>query len=89
MSEVSNRPSMRLTPRQTEALSIIARHGIRYTDDPDVYAVVTTQETCVLDGQPWINWQTAYALQRRGFGKVDGYGEETQFILTNGARFDG
>lgn len=80
---------MRLSPKQQEALSLIARHGIRYTNDPDVYAVVTSMATCVLDGQPWINWRTAYALESKGFGKVDGYGEETQFILTDGARFDG
>lgn len=85
----SNTPSVRLSPKQQEALSIIARYGIRYTNDPDVYAVVTTGETAVYDEQPWINWRTADALERKGFGKVDGYGEETQFILANGARFDG
>jgi hypothetical protein len=33
--------------------------------------VMTVGRTELIDGQPWINWQTAKALERRGFVRLD------------------
>lgn len=85
MRETSNTPKRRLTPKQAEALSLIARHGIRYVNDPSVYAPVTTVATAVFDGMVYLNWRTAHALERKGFGRVTGWGEETEFVLKGSA----
>lgn len=70
--------------KQANALRIIRQYGVFYRDDPHAYAVVASGETGVYDGQAWINWRTCVALERRGLGKIEGWGEESEFILFNG-----
>ena len=70
----------RLTSKQREALRLLREHG-----DPVIGlggGVVCADWTGLDSGQPWINWRTAYALERRGLAKVsrdpyDDYGEIT------------
>ena len=64
------------TPRQREALRLIREHGSGYVGEDGHEAVVTSGPTCLIDGQPWIDWRTAYALERRGLAEVRGIGEE-------------
>ena len=72
----------RLTPTQAKALTMLREHGITYADKPGVFiGVITSGETSLIDGQPWINWRTAAALERKGFGKCEGWGEEAEFEL--------
>lgn len=66
-----------LTVKQRVALALIREHGYSYVGEEGREGVVTTEATCLLDGQPWINWRTAHALERRGLAEVRGYGEET------------
>jgi len=76
--------SGRLTLKMANAIRICEQYGVFYRDDPDAHAVVASGETGVYDGQAWINWRTCAALERRGLGKVEGWGEEAEFILFNG-----
>jgi len=71
-----------LTRAQAHALRLMRGHaGIRYTGDPNVYAPVTSSETQTDGSFVWINYRTALALERRGFGRITGYGEECEFAL--------
>lgn len=71
-----------LTPKQAEAIRLLRQHGITYADQPGVFiGNITSGETALYDGQPWINWRTAEALARKGYGKCEGWGEESEFEL--------
>lgn len=63
---------MRLTAEQRRALDIL-RHA-----DPgyDGEGVRHAGASDMIDGQAWINWRTAAALERRGLAACEGYGEE-------------
>lgn len=68
-----------MTKKQRDALRMLREHG-----DPVIGlggGVVTTAATALFDGQPWINWRTALALQRLGLAEVHGYGAETEITL--------
>lgn len=62
-----------MTRNQRIALSILRQHG------PE--GVVTSGATGVIDSQPWVNWRTAEALQRKGLVVLDGWGEERTLRL--------
>ncbi len=52
-----------------QALAMLRAH-------PDTPGVITTGASAVYDGQPWIHWRTAEALEVRGKVKLVGYGTE-------------
>lgn len=71
-----------LTGAQAHALSLIRSHpGITYRGDPNVYSPVTSGPTGVDGSFVWINYRTAQALENRGLGRIEGYGEECEFAL--------
>lgn len=72
--------SVELSVKQREAFRLVCDHGeiMRGTR----IGVITTGPTALIDGQPWINWRTAEALERRNLGRVVGVGEEEEFELT-------
>jgi hypothetical protein len=51
------------TAKMQAALELLRRY-----DEPGVYAA---DYTATIDGQPWINWRTADALERRGLVTID------------------
>lgn len=71
-----------LSRKQREALKMIREHGYGYVGEEGREGVVTSGPTCLIDGQPWINWRTAYALARRGLAEVRGLGEEQTVWVT-------
>jgi hypothetical protein len=72
---------MTLTNKQKTALGMVREHGIGYVGEDVKIGIMTSGPTSLIDGQPWINWRTAEALERKGFGKCQGWGEEAEFVL--------
>lgn len=52
---------------QRDALELLRRC---YGHD-NGWGVVTSSPSCSLDGQAWIHWRTAYALEARGLVEID------------------
>lgn len=42
--------------------------------------VYCAEYTCLIDGQPWINWRTADALERRGLVTIDRALQEVRLL---------
>lgn len=61
----------RLTARQRTALALL-RDCAGYDEG---WGVVTATETHCSGGQPWINWRTVAALERRGYVEVEDWFE--------------
>lgn len=70
-----------LTRKQREALQLIRRLGFTYVGDPNFYVPLTSEGTQSDAWTCWLNWRTAEALERRGFGRCQGSMEEAEFVL--------
>lgn len=71
--------SSRLTSGQRDALELLKRC---YGHDAG-WGVVTSSQSCALDGQAWVHWRTAFALERRGLVEIDRtWPDNFQLILT-------
>jgi hypothetical protein len=58
-----------VTRKQREALRMLQQHG-----DPHIGpggGVVMNEATALFDGQPWLHWRTAEALERSGLAEID------------------
>lgn len=62
--------SDRLTPKQRGAIDLL--RACDYYDNG--WGAVASGETCRLDGQPWINWRTAYSLRAKGVVEIEEFG---------------
>lgn len=67
-----------MTAAQRHALAVLHDADPRYGGE----AVRTSGATHRCDGQAWINWRTARALERRGLVVCEGHGEEATVRLT-------
>jgi hypothetical protein len=61
-----------MTAKMQAALELLRRY-----DEPGVYGA---DETATIDGQPWINWRTAEALERRGLVTIDREMQEVRLV---------
>lgn len=62
-----------MTRRQKFALIIL--------EDGRGSGVMTSGRTQISDGQAWVNWQTAMALERRGFVRLDTHDEGADVVM--------
>lgn len=73
--------SARLTKAMREGIRLTELRGIRYNGDPNVYTPLTSEATFADAWTCWLNFRTARALERRGLGRCQGWGDEAEFVL--------
>jgi hypothetical protein len=72
-----------MTRKQREALAMLRKHGDSVIGHGG--GVLTSSASCLVDGQPWIHWRTAQALERLGLACIDyATGEYNPEITLNG-----
>jgi hypothetical protein len=73
-----------ITRRQREALTLLREHGLNRGETGD--GVVTSAVTGLDSGQPWINFHTARALERKGLARIDYSWDYPEIVLTEAGR---
>jgi hypothetical protein len=53
-----------LSPAMQKAMSLLTRADY-------LPGVMCSEGSCLMDGQAWINWQTAEALEQRGLVRIE------------------
>lgn len=73
---------MRLTDGQLLALGLLCDHGITAKGERGGNRGPITHGRTHFDGYvAWINYRTAQSLENAKYGRIEGVGEATEFVL--------
>jgi hypothetical protein len=64
-------------------MTVHQRYALAILEQRAQPGVITSGATAIYDGQPWINWRTAFSLRDRGLVTID---EDQAFVYLGALR---